>query len=238
MGKVLRRTFKLIAWLIGAWLALTIGLVLGLRWLDPPATMVMLLEPGPLGAIHYRWVDRGRVAEHAARAVIAAEDQRFLDHFGFDVAQLKKAIDDYRGGGALRGASTISQQVAKNLFLSNHRSVLRKGLEAYFTVLIEACWSKERILEVYLNVAEFGPGVFGIDAAARRLLRTELSSLSPADTALLAAVLPSPKRLRADAPSSYLRQRQFEILEQMRLLEERGHYAGLRWRERSMAHAR
>jgi monofunctional biosynthetic peptidoglycan transglycosylase len=224
-----RHVLRTIGWVAGVWLFATIGAVLGLRWLDPPATMVMLLEPGPLDEIEYRWIDRRRMPIDAARAVIAAEDQRFLEHFGFDFNQLREAIDDYRSGDELRGASTISQQVAKNLFLWNGRSVTRKALEAYFTLLIEAFWSKQRILEVYLNVAEFGSGIFGIDAAADRLLGTQAGSITGFEAALLAAVLPSPKRLLARDPSSYLRNRQAEIFAQMRLLQERGHYAGLLW---------
>lgn len=224
-----RRLARIVALVAVAWLLVTVGSVLMLRFARPPVTMVMLLEPGGIGAIDYRWIDRDRMPAVAARAVIAAEDQRFLDHFGFDFDQLERAIEDYRGGAALRGASTISQQVAKNLFLWNARSFVRKGLEAYFTLLIELLWSKERILEVYLNIAELGPGVFGVDAAASRLLGVETASLTAAEAALLAAVLPRPKRFLASAPSAYVRQRQAAILRQMRTLEERGHYAGLRW---------
>lgn len=189
----------------------------------------MWLEPGPMAEIDYHWIDRELVAEALVRAVIASEDQKFMSHFGFDLESLSDAVADYRDGGELRGASTITQQVAKNLFLWNGRSFLRKMVEAYFAVLIELLWPKERILEVYVNIAEFGPGVFGAEAASRRLLGRRADSLSPADAALLAAVLPSPKRLLAAAPSTYVRERRAEILQQMRLLEERGHYRGLVW---------
>ena len=209
--------------------AVSAAVVLGLRWVDPPFTAVMWLESGPWRDIDYRWVDRSAIAPAAARAVIAAEDQKFLDHHGFDLGSLRDAVETYRAGGDLRGASTISQQVAKNLFLWNGRSFARKALEAYFTVLIEACWSKQRILEVYLNVAELGEGVFGVEAAAERFFAESAGRLNARDAALLAAVLPSPKRMNAGHPSEYVRQRQAEILEQMRLLEQRGHYRGLEW---------
>lgn len=207
----------------------SLAAVVALRWLAPPLTMVMWLEPGSVADLDYRWVDRADIARAAAEAVIAAEDQRFLAHHGFDFDQMSYAIAAYRAGAELRGASTISQQVAKNVFLWNGRSLLRKVLEAYFTLLIELAWPKERILEVYLNVAELGPGVFGVEAAAERFFGTDASGLARADAALLAAVLPSPKRMNAAQPSVYVWQRQIEILAQMDLLDERGHYRGLQW---------
>jgi monofunctional biosynthetic peptidoglycan transglycosylase len=212
-----------------AWLLLSVGLVLALRFVPPPVTAVMLEQPGPLRGIAYEWHDRPRIAATVARAVIASEDQRFLTHHGFDFEQLQVAIEDYRAGDELRGASTITQQVAKNLFLWSGRSFVRKGLEAYFTVLLEVCWPKQRILEVYLNVAELGDGVFGVEAASRRFFGVHASALSAEQAALLAAVLPNPRRLRADKPSAYVRGRQGWILEQVKLLETRGHYRGLDW---------
>jgi monofunctional biosynthetic peptidoglycan transglycosylase len=211
------------------WLALSLGLVLVFRVVDPPATMVMLLQPGAIGELEYTWVDRDAIAASAARAVMASEDQRFIEHHGIDFVSLDKALADYRGGDGLRGASTITQQVAKNLFLWQSRSFVRKALEAYFAVLLEMCWTKERILEVYLNIAEFGPNVFGVEAAAREYFRSSAASLSPQQAALLAAVLPNPQRFRADRPSDYVRERQDAIVAQMRLLESRGHYRGIDW---------
>lgn len=210
-------------------LGLSVLAVLSVRWIDPPFTSVMWLEPGPVGGLEHRWVARDAIAWHAARAVIAAEDQRFAAHHGFDLNSLGQAIADYREGEELRGASTITQQVAKNLFLWQGRSFLRKGLEAWFSVLIELCWSKERILEVYLNVAEFGPGIYGIEAAARAHFGTNAASLSLSQAALLAAVLPNPRRMDASAPSPYLRERQAAIASQIGLLETRGHYRGIDW---------
>ncbi len=212
-----------------AWLLVSIGAVLALRFVPPPMTAMMLERPGPFREIEYEWRDRPQIAVGAARAVIASEDQRFLAHHGFDFDQLQIAMDEYRAGDELRGASTITQQVAKNLFLWSGRSFLRKGLEAYFTVLLEACWPKQRILEVYLNVAELGDGVFGVEAAARQFFGVHASALSAEQAALLAAVLPNPHKLHVDEPSSYVRGRESWILAQMKLLETRGHYRGLDW---------
>lgn len=213
----------------GLWIVLSFAAVVGLRYVDPPATTVMLLEPGPVSSIETRWVGREAISVNAARAVIAAEDQRFLDHHGVDLDALSVAIEDYRRGDGLRGASTITQQVAKNLFLWNGRSFARKALEAWFAVLIELVWTKERILEVYLNVAEFGPGIFGAEAAANRFFGVTAAELTASQSAMLAAVLPSPKRMNAEDPSSYVDSRRREILGQMQLLDQRGHYQGLDW---------
>jgi monofunctional biosynthetic peptidoglycan transglycosylase len=211
------------------WIALSLGAVLLFRFVDPPVTMVMLLQPGFVGDLDHTWVDRDRIAASAARAVVASEDQRFTEHHGIDFVSLDKAIDDYRGGDGLRGASTITQQVAKNLFLWQGRSFVRKGLEAYFAVLLEMCWTKERILEVYLNIAELGPNLFGVEAAAREYFGASAASLDAGQAALLAAVLPNPVELRAARPSDYVRERQRWIVGQVRLLESRGHYRGLDW---------
>jgi monofunctional biosynthetic peptidoglycan transglycosylase len=211
------------------WLAVTLGAVAALRYVDPPATAVMLLQPGPVGELKHTWVSREAISWNAARAVIASEDQRFVEHHGIDFVQLDRALAEYRDGDGLRGASTITQQVAKNLFLWQGRSFVRKALEAYFAVLIEMCWTKERILEVYLNVAEFGPQVFGVEAAAREYFRSNAAKLNVNDAALLAAVLPNPLALRAARPSDYVRERQRFIASQIRVLEERGHYRGLDW---------
>jgi monofunctional glycosyltransferase len=165
----------------------------------------------------------------AARAVIAAEDQRFFEHHGIDFQSIERALDEHESGDDLRGASTITQQVAKNVFLWPGRSFVRKALEAYFALLIEALLPKQRILEVYLNVAELGPGVFGVEAAARRYFGTSAARLTETQAALLAAVLPNPRRLSAERPSAYVRGRQAWVLGQMALLETRGHYRALTW---------
>jgi monofunctional biosynthetic peptidoglycan transglycosylase len=211
------------------WLLLSLAAVLLFRSVDPPATMVMLLQPGPVAELEHTWVDRESISWNAARAVMASEDQRFAAHHGIDFVSLDRALAEYRGGDDLRGASTITQQVAKNLFLWQGRSFVRKALEAYFAVLIEMCWTKERVLEVYLNVAEFGPGVFGVEAAAREYFGSSAAALEVGEAALLAAVLPNPQRLLAARPSDYVRERQSWIVGQMRLLESRGHYRGIDW---------
>jgi monofunctional glycosyltransferase len=194
---------------------------LALRWIPPLTTAVMverragaLWHHQPYQA-HYQWVRWNRISPQAAIAVVASEDQRFADHHGFDVAAIEDAIDEHGKGARLRGASTISQQVAKNLFLWSGRSYVRKALEAYFTALIELTWSKRRILEVYLNIVEFGDGVYGVEAASQRYFHKPASRLQPEDAALLAAVLPNPVRLRVDRPSAYVEERRAWILQQM-----------------------
>lgn len=224
-----RRYLRFAVYALLGWCALSAAAAVLVRFVDPPVTAVMLLEPGAVAAIDNRWVPRGRIAEDAARAVIAAEDQRFLSHHGLDLKQVGSAIEDWRGGGELRGASTITQQVAKNLFLWNGRSIVRKAIEAWLAVVIDALVPKDRLLEIYLNIAEFGPGVFGIEAAAMHYFDRSAAQLSAADAATLAAVLPNPKRLKANPPGEYVRTRRREILEQMRLLDRRGHYVGLSW---------
>lgn len=206
------------------------GAVLAWRWLDPMTTsfilqrkVSVLMQGGNARDVKYRWVDWNAISPHAGMAVIASEDQRFAEHWGFDLDSIQEAIEERESGGRLRGASTISQQVAKNLFLWSGRSWIRKGLEAYFTVLIELFWPKQRILEVYLNIAQFGDRTFGVDAAARRFFGKRASALSAHEAALLAAVLPNPVRMRADDPSPYVRQRARWIQRQMRALGGAGY---------------
>jgi monofunctional biosynthetic peptidoglycan transglycosylase len=153
-----------------------------------------------------------------ALAVVAGEDQRFPAHWGFDFRAIQQVLEDKAQGKALRGASTISQQVAKNLFLWHGRSLLRKALEAWFTVLLELLWPKQRILEVYLNIIELGEQTFGVEAASRRFFNKSAQQLRPEEAALLAAVLPNPLYYRVNAPSAYVRERQSWILRQMRQL--------------------
>jgi len=162
------------------------------------------------------WVPISEISPRLQLAAMAAEDGRFLDHYGFDLDAIEKALRHNRKSTRrLRGASTISQQVAKNVFLWPSRSWVRKGAEAYFTVLIELFWSKRRILEVYLNVVEFGEGVYGAEAAARTYFRKPAAKLTAAEGALLTAVLPNPKRFSAARPSGYVRFRQLQIQRRM-----------------------
>jgi monofunctional biosynthetic peptidoglycan transglycosylase len=169
---------------------------------------------------HSDWVEMKNISPWMPLAVIASEDQKFPDHWGFDVQAIQSVLDGEET--RMRGASTLSQQTAKNVFLWDGRSWIRKGLEAGLTVAIETVWTKRRILTVYLNVAEFGEGVFGVEAASQRYFHKPASRLTMAEAALLAAVLPNPIRFRADAPSAYVRQRQQWILRQMRQLGGEG----------------
>jgi len=203
----------------------SVAVVLCFRWFPPPTSAFMvaryvekLLRGEKQTTIHYQWIDGESISPQAALAVIAAEDQMFPQHWGFDFQAIRDAVETRRNGGRLRGASTITQQVAKNLFLWSGRSYVRKGLEAYFAILLEMLWSKQRILEVYLNIVEFGDGTYGVYAAAESFLRKHPSNLTSRDAALLAAVLPNPKRFRVRNPSWYVRQRQYWIQQQMEQL--------------------
>jgi monofunctional glycosyltransferase len=210
---------RAIGYAVAAWLALTFGTVAVLRFVDPPTSAFMIGYRVSADArsprLRHRWVDQRAIAPSAKLAVIAGEDQKFPDHFGFDLKQIQASIDDSRKGAQLRGASTITQQVAKNLFLWKGQSWVRKALEAYFAVVLEIVWSKTRILEVYLNVAEFGRGIYGIEAASEYFFGKPAARLTASESALLAAVLPSPTRFKVDAPSAYVRERQMWILRQM-----------------------
>jgi monofunctional biosynthetic peptidoglycan transglycosylase len=208
--------------LLLAFVFFSIALVVCFRWIPPPMTAFMVetylarfFSGKKHPAIHYRWVDYESIPPSVGLAVIAAEDQKFPYHWGFDFASISHALEERKSGGRVRGASTITQQVAKNLFLWPGRSFFRKGLEAYFTILIELIWPKRRILEVYLNIAEFGRGTFGVHSASRYLLRKSPSKLSRTDAALLAAALPNPKRFNVAGPSGYVFHRRNWILRQM-----------------------
>jgi monofunctional biosynthetic peptidoglycan transglycosylase len=188
-------------------LALSLAPILLLRWIPPVGTPFMLgrwidgtLGRRPAVSIRYDWVPWQAIAPTARLAVVAAEDQRFPTHHGFDVGAIRQALRE--GRETPRGASTITQQLARNLFLWSGRSWLRKALEAYATVLLEACWPKRRILEVYLNVAEFGDGVYGVEAASRAFFHHSAARLTRREAALLAAVLPDPKRRHVRQPSA------------------------------------
>ena len=222
---MLGRLLKWIALAVLTCAALSALLVLAFRWLDPPTSAFMLetrLEAMADGDRTYRtdyeWASLERISPHAAIAVVASEDQQFPFHSGFDLNSIRESVRASERGKKLRGASTISQQVAKNLFLWNGRSYFRKGLEAWMTVLIEAMWPKERILEVYLNIAQFGKGIYGVEAASRRFYHKTAAKLSSSEAAVLAAVLPNPIKMHADRPSAYVQMRRDQILGQMRAL--------------------
>ena len=212
-------------WLVVACIAASVIAVASLRWINPPVTAFIAEAQAAAWSsrnanyvYRHSWVDLDRISPNLPLAVVASEDQKFPEHWGFDVSAIEKAYALNQHSHRVRGASTISQQVAKNLFLWSGRSYFRKGLEAYFTVLIEALWPKRRILEVYLNIAEFGYGTYGAEAAAQRFFHKPASRLSRDDAAVLAAVLPNPERYSAAAPSRYVQQRREWILGQMQAL--------------------
>uniref|UniRef100_A0A7V2ZM71 Biosynthetic peptidoglycan transglycosylase n=1 Tax=Ignavibacterium album TaxID=591197 RepID=A0A7V2ZM71_9BACT len=195
-----------------------------LRWINPVTSSIMVqrqiesIFSGDFDYIKYSWVDYNDCSPYLPIAFVAAEDQNFPEHFGFDVKEIKKALKQYERGRRIRGASTITQQVAKNLFLWEGKSFVRKGIEAYFTVLIELLWDKKRILEVYMNIAEFGDMIFGVKMASLAYYKKLPAKVSPAQAAMLAAVLPNPKRYSVVKPSGYVRGRQNWILKQMNSL--------------------
>jgi len=196
----------------GGALAFSILLTLVYRILPVPTTMLMLGEGVFAGqAISRNWVPLENISPHLIRSVIASEDADFCRHWGFDFKGMQDAWKDAERGERLRGASTISQQTAKNVFLWSGRSWVRKGLEVWFTMLIETLWPKRRIMEVYLNVIEWGPGVFGADAAAQKWFRKPASRLTRLEAARLAAILPNPKRYRANPPGPYVNGRGYTI---------------------------
>ena len=218
-GRTLRWTAGL---LLGGLIVSSLSVLL-LRWIDPPISAFMIeakvaswFDDSKGFTLDHRWVDLTRISPNLALAVVASEDQKFPEHWGFDVEAIEKAYQMNQHSHRIHGASTITQQVSKNLFLWPGRSWVRKGLESWFTLLSEGLLPKRRILELYLNIAEFGPGVYGAEAAAQRYFRKPAARLSRADAALLAAVLPNPRVLHAAAPSSFLERRRSWILAQMR----------------------
>lgn len=201
-------------------------IILSLRWINPPVTAFTLQEDwSELESERYNlrnyWVDYERIPDHLKWAVIVSEDNQFYEHWGIDREAIEKAIEERESGERERGASTITQQVAKNLFLPPAQTYLRKGIEAAIAVTIELFWSKDRIIEMYLNTAEFGPGLFGIGKASRELLGESASDIEPESSALFAAVLPSPKRISINPPSPFAEERSQWVLRQMT------HYSGI-----------
>ncbi|AMQ55147.1 monofunctional biosynthetic peptidoglycan transglycosylase [Algoriphagus sanaruensis] len=222
IGKLI---FKITLWFLG----LSIGLVILYRFVPVPITPLMVirlveqgLDPEKELRLYKDWEPITNISKHAAQAVVAAEDQKFLDHRGFDFEAMEKAWEGNKKGKRIKGASTITQQTVKNVFLWPDRSYVRKALEAYFTVLVEVIWSKERIMEVYLNVIEMGDGIYGIEAAAQTYFKRPASKLSRSQAAVIAAVLPNPRRWNPARPTGYIKGRQSWILRQMNNLEPVG----------------
>ena len=209
-----RILFAIVFWTVfvtALWVAL-LGVV------DPPVTWAMVVQSKEQKEFHRTSVDLEDISRSFPLAVIASEDQRFFHHFGFEWERIKKAIqyNEAKKGKRVRGASTISQQTAKNVFLWPGRTYIRKGLELWFTLLVETLWTKERILEVYLNVAEMGKGVFGAEAAAQKCFNRPASKFSPLQCALITATLPAPRRFNCERPSAYVSKRAQWVLRQMR----------------------
>jgi monofunctional biosynthetic peptidoglycan transglycosylase len=220
-----KRWLRILLWMALAWLVTTELLVLVLRFVPPPTSAFMLERRFSAWRhgqadfrLHYHWVPWSRISKQVPLAMVASEDQTFPFNHGFDFSSIHKAIDTAEDGGRLRGASTITQQTAKNLFLWGGRSFLRKGIEAYFTVLLDVTWPKRRILEVYVNIAELGNGIYGVDAASHAFFHADPAQLDARQGALLAAVLPAPRRLHADRPSPYVLRRVDWIMQQMHQL--------------------
>lgn len=221
MKKFFRIIKKIVLWFF----ILSIGSVIVLRFVPVFFTPLMgirvieQLATGDQVKCYHKWVSYDRISDNLKRAVIAAEDQRFFQHNGFDRIEIEKALKENKKRRRPRGASTISQQTAKNVFLWPQSSWVRKGFEAYFTVLIEFFWPKERILEVYLNCMETGDGLYGAEAVANRHFNTTASKLTAAQSALIAASLPNPRHYNSKKPSPYMLRRQSDILRQMQYVQ-------------------
>ncbi len=219
---LLRRLQKILQWIVLLFFGSTILSVITYRFVQVPLTPLMLIRcaqqmsRGEIIRLKHHWIPLEEMPPHLPAAVIASEDQRFLEHWGFDFVEIENAVEEHRAGKRRRGGSTISQQTAKNVFLWPHASWLRKGLEAYFTVLIELFWSKERIMEVYLNSIEMGDGIYGAEAVAQQHFGREAKHLTRANCALIAATLPNPLKFSSRAPSRYMLKRQTAIMQQMR----------------------
>lgn len=229
MMKFVRRIFRFLLKVLLWFFALSIGLVILYRFVPVPITPLMVIRLVEQAADEDRkmrlkkdWVSMEEISKNAPQAVYASEDQKFLEHSGFDFEAMKKAWEGNQQGKNIKGASTITQQTVKNVFLWQGRNYLRKGLEAYFTVLVELIWSKERIMEVYLNVIEMGDGIYGIEAASQEFYKKPAANLSRAEAAMIAAVLPNPIRWSPTRPTNYNRQRQAWIMKQMNNLSPLG----------------
>ncbi|MGV8877979.1 MAG: monofunctional biosynthetic peptidoglycan transglycosylase [Sphingobacteriaceae bacterium] len=221
MWKLAKRFLKL--FLIG-FIGITLFWVLLYKFVNPPFTWLMIQRAverkvaGKPWKIDKAWKDFEDVSINMKKAAVAAEDQTFLEHHGFDLNAIEKAIEKNKHSKKLIGGSTISQQTAKNVFLWAGRSWLRKGFEAYFTLLIELFWSKQRIMEIYLNVIETGDGIYGVEAASKTFFYTSATKLSKQQASLIAAVLPNPRKWSPAHPTKYIRHRQFLIMKNIRRL--------------------
>ena len=221
---ILRLIFRVIKLVFVLFFGISIFWVILYRWVNPPVTFLMIQRgferksDGKNWKIDKKWVDFDSIADPMKRAAVAAEDQTFLENHGFDFTAIEKAIDKNSKSHKLIGGSTITQQTAKNVFLWSDRTYIRKGIEAYFTVLIEVFWSKKRIMEVYLNEIEMGDGLYGVEAASQAYFHVDAKDLSKHQAAAIASIFPSPLKWSATDPSSYVAHRQYLILKNMRRL--------------------
>jgi monofunctional biosynthetic peptidoglycan transglycosylase len=211
--------------IIAGFIIISSLIVLLFRWINPPTSSFMMQRSVSAWwngedhfELYYEWTGWHAMSSHIKIAAIASEDQNFANHRGIDIASVQEALEEYERGQGLRGASTITQQTAKNLFLWSNQSYVRKGIEAYFALLMELFWPKERILEVYLNIAEFGNGVYGVQSAADRYFNTTPARLSKSQSALMVTALPAPKRYNLASPSGYMLSRRDWVMQYMDLL--------------------
>lgn len=223
MKKLIKSFIKKLLWVLLSLAAASILLVVSLNYFNPPIWMWKIQRhwspPDNYPAqIHHHWVPWQSISKQMKLAVIAAEDQLYPQHYGFDLESIWEALKSNSQGKRIRGASTISQQTAKNLFLWPGKNLLRKGIEAWFTVLMETLLGKKRILEIYLNIVEFGPGIFGVEAGSQQFYGKSAQTLTRREAAQLAAVLPNPYRFHVQKASSYVIQRTSWIEQQMRQL--------------------
>ena len=216
------RILKFVGYVLFFFAVCSVLLVLPLRWFDPPTSAFMMQDGSDRRPLLHDWVNSEELGTNAALAVVASEDQRFADHHGVDLKAIKRAVDEKDDRGYLRGASTITQQTVKNLYLWPGRSFARKALEAWLALVADSCLSKQRILDIYLNIAEFGPGIYGVGAASDYFFGVSPAQLDKTQAALLAAVLPNPRKLSVSDPSDYVRERQAWIRVNLERLEREG----------------
>jgi monofunctional biosynthetic peptidoglycan transglycosylase len=226
LKKYIRKFWVIIKWAAIIFFGSTLFFVVLYSFVNPPVTPLMIKRAfvkkpdGKRAGIHKDWVSYRKISPHMIRAVVASEDNRFLEHWGVDMDAVQKAVEYNKRHRRKHGASTITQQVAKNVFLWPSRTWIRKGFELYFTVLIEAVWSKKRIMVVYLNVVETGNGVYGVEAAARKYFHKPAARLTRGESALIAAALPNPRVRNPAKPSAYLLRRQVRIMNLMSKIGE------------------
>lgn len=221
MRTIFKKIKRLVYKTIVLFLIVSVGSVILFRWIPIPVTPLMIirsveqLAKGEKAVLSHQWVSLDKISNNLAKAVIVSEDQKFIEHFGFDFEAIEKAFEGNQKGRKIKGGSTITQQTAKNVFLWPQRSYIRKGFEMYFTFLIEIFWSKERILEVYLNSIEMGNGVYGAEAAAQHWFRKPAAKLTKYQAASIAAILPNPRKYKATNSSNYVERRKNWIIRQM-----------------------